>query len=171
MHLKRVTVFIAIVLGAIRPAIGWSNKEHLQLTRISALRLIEAPDTPQDMKQWLRDAMPGITDMEAEKTFFLNARVGPYPNGAVGLGFWATVPDLDVATARSGGPEKKVEPFGVSERILHYIDIEFFNPNEARRIYTNDLSTKPRLEDVPRDMNDKISYVAINGRRNPPPGC
>jgi hypothetical protein len=24
---------------------------------------------------------------------------------------------------------------------------------------------------VPRDMNDKISYVAINGRRNPPPGC
>lgn len=78
-----------------RPAAAWSNKEHLQLTRIAALRLVNAPDTPPEMKRWLRDVMPDITDMEVEKAFFLNARVGIYPIGARGLGFWATVPDLD----------------------------------------------------------------------------
>ena len=75
---------VAVIVPA-RPAHAWSNKEHLQLTRIAALRLVNAPDTPAEMKAWLREAMPGMTDMEAEKRFFLDARVGIYPIGSLVL--------------------------------------------------------------------------------------
>lgn len=146
------TLLLVALLGA--PAHAWSNKEHIQLTRIAALRLVNDPQTPEDMKRWLRQAMPGMADMDAERQYFLTARVGVYPVGAQGLSFWATVPDLDVATARGGGQEKKVAPFGVGERPLHFIDLEFFNPDESKRVYLHDLSTKPKLEDFPRDPAD-----------------
>src|SRR4051812_48525978 len=136
-----LVILSALVLPA-RPAHAWSNKEHLQLTRIAALRLIAAPDTPADMKAWLREIMPGVADMAAEREFFLTARVGPYPVDARGVSFWATVPDLDVATSKPGR-EDKIEPFDAPERLMHYIDIEFFNPVEAKRVYADDLSTKP----------------------------
>jgi hypothetical protein len=132
-------------------ATAWSNKEHIQLTRIAAMRLVNDPDTPEDMKHWLREVMPGMTDMAGERHYFLTARVGKYPNGAQGLSFWAAVPDLDVATSR---PNVKVEPFGVHERLLHFIDLELFNPDESKREYAHDLSTKPRFADLPRDMSD-----------------
>jgi hypothetical protein len=153
MPTRILALAVVAVLALTFPASGWSNKEHLQLTRIAALRLVNAPDTPADMKAWLREAMPDLSDMESEKQFFLTARVGPYPVGARGLGFWACVPDLDVATAKPGR-EDKIEPFGAPERLMHYIDIEFFNPDEAKRVYADDLSTKPTVDDVPRDYKD-----------------
>ena len=155
--MKRVLVPVlccALVALPAPPAFGWSNKEHAQLTRIAALRLVNAPDTPPAMKDWLREAMPGMTDMAMEKAFFLNARVGQYPNGARGLSFWAAAPDLDVATDRPGNQAKKIAPFGVPERLLHYIDVEFFHPDESKRVYSDDLSTKPTADAVPRDMSD-----------------
>jgi hypothetical protein len=136
-----------------QPAFAWSNKEHIQLTRLAALELVNAPDTPDAMKAWLRDAMPGLADMAAEKHYFLTARVGPYPISGQGLSFWATVPDMDVATAKPGR-EEKIEPFGAGERLMHYIDIEFFNPDESKRDYVDDLSTKPKASDVPHDLKD-----------------
>ena len=150
-HATAIVLLAAMFCG---PAYAWSNKEHIQLTRIAALRLVNSPDTPAEMKQWLRDAMPGMTDMEGERQYFLTARVGRYPAGAQGLSWWATVPDLDVATGRNGPQARKVEPFGVSERPLHFIDAEFFNPDESKRVYAHDLSTKPKLADFPRDMSD-----------------
>src|SRR5687767_168738 len=94
----------AVVAAAARPASAWSNKEHVQLTRIAATRLVNSPDTPEEMKKWLRAAMPGMRDMAAEREFFLTARLGPYPTDAQGISFWATVPDLDVATTRGNDP-------------------------------------------------------------------
>ena len=40
------------------PAAAWSNKEHIQLTRIAASRLIADPATPEPMRQWLKAAVP-----------------------------------------------------------------------------------------------------------------
>jgi hypothetical protein len=65
-----------------------------------------------------------------------------------GLSFWATVPDSDAGA----GSAKKVEPFGVVERNLHFIDLEYFMPDEKRRAYADDLSNKPKLTDFPKDM-------------------
>ena len=147
-------VVLVVALLCCPAAHAWSNKEHIQLTRIAAMRLVNDPTTPPEMKAWLREVMPGMTDMAGERHYFMTARVGYYPHGAQGLSFWAAAPDLDVATSRGGPQERKVKPFGVGERLLHFIDLEFFNPEEAKRVYARDLSTKPRLADVPRDMND-----------------
>jgi hypothetical protein len=143
-----------IVTGATSTAFAWSNKEHIQITRMAAERLIAAPETPEPMRQWLRDSTPGLLDPTGEKEYFLRRRVGMYPRGADGLTFWATVPDLDVLAGGARENEKKVAPFGVSERLLHYIDLEYFMEAAEQRHYADDLSHKPKLADIPRDMTD-----------------
>ena len=144
---------IAVIALAVvaSPASAWSNKEHIQLTRIAAMRLVAAPDTPADMKQWLRAAMPGMTHMAGERAYFLNARVGLYPVGAQGLAFWATVPDLD---ANSKAGNRPVAGYPVPELPLHFIDLEYLQADESKRTYVDDLSNKPKLEDIPRDRSD-----------------
>ncbi len=133
------------------PAAAWSTKEHILLTRIAAMRLIHDPTTPPEMVKWLKSAAPDAIDMESEKRYFLTARNGIVPRNADGLSYWAVIPDLK---AYIDGQHSKVAPFGVHERLLHYIDIEFFNPDESLRIYRHDLSTRPGIEDIPRDMTD-----------------
>jgi hypothetical protein len=107
------------------------------------------------MKTWLRQAAPDLPDLEANKQFLLRARTGVFPRGADGIPFWAVVPDLEaLANPSSGDGARKVEPFGVPERLLHFIDLELFMPDESRRRNAPDLSNKPKLADVPRDRND-----------------
>jgi hypothetical protein len=143
------------IAGFSAHAAAWSHKEHMQVTRLAVMRLLADPQTPPQMKDWLRRASVELLDLEAERQFLLRARVGPYPRGADGLAHWATVPDL-LAEAGRGPVERKVEPFGVHERLLHYLDVEFFAPgaNADKPVYADDLSQKPRLEDFPRDMKD-----------------
>lgn len=127
------------------------------MTRLAAVRLLRDPQTPAEMKVWLGDALGGAPrELEPYKDYLLHARVGPFPRGADGLAFWAVVPDLN-ALMDSGTPldrVKKVEPFGVPERALHYVDVELFNPDPSHARYRPDLSGKPRIEDIPRDPHD-----------------
>lgn len=152
MRFPRVLFSLAILSMFAVPAFAWSNKEHIQLTRIAALQLVNSPDTPAEMKQWLREIMPGMTDIAAEKQYFLTARVGVYPINAQGLAFWATVPDLDANSARG---RQLVDPFPVPALPLHYIELERYNPDEKQRTYADDLSHKPKLADIPRDIKDE----------------
>jgi hypothetical protein len=131
---------------------GWGTKEHIQLTRIAVQRLIDDASTPAAMKQWLRDATPERLDMEAERQWFMNQRQGIVPRGVDGLPFWSVIPDTNVLM--EGREEKKIEPFGVSERLLHYIDLELFLKGDAKREYRHDLSGKPAAGDIPRNMKD-----------------
>jgi hypothetical protein len=131
---------------------AWSNKEHLQLTRIAAERLLARPDTPPAMKEWLLRGLSGrAMTIDEEKEYFLRARVGIITRGVDGLPYWATMPDMYALTDQR---DRLVEPFGVGERLLHFIDIEFFNPDPLKRSYVHDLSHKPKVEDFPRDMKD-----------------
>jgi len=136
---------------------AWSTKEHMLLTRLAAIGLIADPQTPAEMKAWLREAMPGLgEDVASQRDFVLHARLGPFPRGADGLAFWAVMPDMQ-ALIDSGTPAdrvKKVEPFGVGERQLHFIEVEYFMPDESRRRYRPDLSNKPKATDIPRDRLD-----------------
>lgn len=138
-------------------AFGWSTKEHILLTRLAAIRLLADPQTPQDMKKWLSEVMPGLgPDVASQRDYLLHARVGPFPRGVDGVAFWVVVPDLH-ALMDSGLPPdrvKKVEPFGVGERLLHFVDVELFMPDETRRRYRPDLSNKPKSTDLPRDRRD-----------------
>jgi hypothetical protein len=133
---------------------AWSTKEHIQLTRIAIEELVAAPDTPPEMKAWLLRTASNLLDATQEKDYLLTKRIGVYPRGADGIPFWATVPDLVALSEGPGLRQKKVEPFGVPERMLHYIDLEYFTPGTAAPSYVDDLSHKPKLSDFPRDMRD-----------------
>jgi hypothetical protein len=130
---------------------AWSNKEHIQLTRLAAERLIAGAATPPDMKDWLRKALPHALDGAGERDYFLYKRIGIVPRDADGLLIWATMPDMLSLTEP---PDKKVQPFGVHARLLHFIDCEYFMPRDDQRTYAHDLSHKPRLADFPDDMSD-----------------
>src|SRR5690606_16925308 len=65
------------------------------------------------------------------------------------LTYWATMPDMLALVDR-----EKLQPYGVPERLLHYIDLEFFPSDESKRRYAHDLSGKPKLEEIPRDVKD-----------------
>ena len=146
--------FLSWLLLLVLPAgnaFAWSNKEHIQLTRIAAERLIINPDTPPAMKEWLaRGIGGGPKNLEEEKEYLLRNRVGIAPRGVDGLPFWAVMPDAMGMIDR----EKPIEPFGVNEQKLHYIDVELFMRDEAAQKYAGDLSHKPALKDFPRDMAD-----------------
>jgi hypothetical protein len=152
-----LVIAFAFASDACAPAWGWSTKEHILLTRLAAIRLLADPQTPPEMKAWLREAVPGLgADVDSQRAYVLEARVGVFPRGVDGIPFWAVVPDLQ-ALIDSGSPPdrvRKVEPFGVGERSLHFLDVEVFMPDETRRRYRPDLSNKPAPADFPRDHND-----------------
>jgi hypothetical protein len=146
----RRSLIVAFLLFLTPPAFAWSTKEHVQLTRIAAHRLIADPSTPPAMKKWLEQNTPGSGDMAGEREYLLHARIGVIPRGVDGLTYWAVMPDLMINIE----PNVKVEPYGVPERLLHYIDLEFFVPDETKREYRHDLSGKPKLADISREKND-----------------
>lgn len=148
----RVLAVLLMLLFSCTAVHAWSNKEHMQLTRLAAERLIASAATPPDMKDWLRKALvaPPLT-MDQEKEYFLHQRIGLIPRGVDGLPYWAVMPDMHALTDMPG---KTVEPYGVPERLLHFLDIEMFMPNAADRSYVHDLSHKPKLADFPRDIHN-----------------
>lgn len=149
------------------PARAWGNKEHVQLTRTAVRILLADPASPAAFKAWLKQACPDPLTPERERDYFLSARVGQFPRGVDGVCFFATLPDssaiLGTALAAeerkfniSGPYEKPVEPFGVGERALHFVDLELFRPEEIRRRYRHDLSNKPDLYALFADPESKI---------------
>ena len=64
-----------------------------------------------------------------------------------GLAYWSIYPDFDRKTP--------VPIFGSDEGKMHYVDVEFFNPDPAEHAYADDLSHKPAFGDVPRDVEDE----------------
>src|SRR5438046_1526080 len=143
---RAIPVVIMCCLAASSSAFAWSNKEHMQLTRIAAERLIADPKTPADMKAWLRRGVLQPLDMQAEREWFLKERIGLIVRTTDPLPYWATMPDMVALTDQD---YKKQEPWGVHERLLHYIDLEYFMPDETKRTYIHDLSHKPKLENIP----------------------
>jgi hypothetical protein len=133
-------------------ASAWGYKEHIQLTRLAVMRLAADPATPASLSQWLTQTTPTLASMDEERHYFMTARVGitPDPKSLRGLTWWVCVPDLDANDTTA----PVVEPFGVRELPLHFIDLEFFKPGEGQTTYRDDLSMLPARGDVPRDRSD-----------------
>ncbi len=149
--MRRILFSLCLILFITSTATAWSTKEHIQLTRIAAERLMDDPSAPAEMREWLRAALPERFDMEAERQWFMNQRQGIIPRGVDGIAYWCVIPDMN---ALMDLREAKIEPFGVPERPLHYIDLEVFVTGSQKREYKHDLSGKPKLADIPRDMTD-----------------
>ena len=149
--MRRTSFAAAVILFCTLPAFAWSNKEHMQFARIAAERLIADDKTPPAMKEWLLKGLGKPMDMAAEKQWFMNERIGLIVRTTDPIPYWATMPDMMVM---ADNPSKKVEPWGVHERLLHYMDVEMFMPDSARWVYKHDLSNKPKLADFPDDPKD-----------------
>ena len=145
-----VLVFALATIVAPR-ALAWSSKEHAQFARMAAERIVADPTTPPALKAWLSQATPGMLDEAGEKDYFLHTRVYPAKLHFQGITEWATVPDEH---ALHDPGNWRVEPFGVHEKQLHFIDLELLLPPAEKKGYRPDLSGKPRLESIPRDMHD-----------------
>ena len=148
----RILLLALIFVMYCQLAAAWSAKEHIMITRVAVRDLLADPGTPEGMKKWLSDAQPALGDAAFERDFLLHTHIGIYPRGVDGIAFWAVMPDLMADSA--AGRKDKVAPFGVTEGLLHYIDLEYFMPEESRRVYAPDMSNKPRLADIPHDLKD-----------------
>ena len=65
-----------------------------------------------------------------------------------GMPRWCTEPD------NRAGDKTPIEPFGIAERPLHFVDLELLNSNVDKQKYRHNLSAMPNLADVPRDIKD-----------------
>jgi hypothetical protein len=150
----RYPLIVVLVLLLQGPVLAWSTKEHILLTQLAAARLLADETTPAAMKEWLREVTPGLPDEAAMREWYLHSRQGIFPRDVDGVAYWSVVPDLEALTSR---PSEVVAPYPVGERLLHYIDLEFFDPNQQgveKPDYKRDGSAKPALEQIPRDYND-----------------
>lgn len=145
-----IVILIVLVLATHAPA--WSYKEHVQFARLAAERLIADPATPPEMTAWLEKAVPDRFDMAGERGYFLQTRMGLEPKGyETGLLHFAYEPDV---RALNDPKDAKVEPFGAHERLMHFIDLEYFLNGATTRAYKPDLSAKPKVSDIPNDASD-----------------
>ncbi|HRK31158.1 MAG TPA: hypothetical protein PLD59_08775 [Tepidisphaeraceae bacterium] len=148
-----VRIVIAIVLLMCSQLLAWGGKEHVQLTRIAAQGLMDDPATPEDMKAWLRQIIPEQRDLAGERDFLLNASVATDLNrSGGGVLYWVMVPD---DLAQNAPRDSKVEPFGMHERLMHFIELELFVAGNKQRKFAANLSAKPLLEDIRRDWRDE----------------
>jgi hypothetical protein len=144
-------VLLAILLIP-NNAFAWGHKEHIQLTRIAVGRLLADPATPEAMKAWLRSITPNVYDMTQEEQFFLKGKIGDTKDGAglTGIEYWAIAPDLFAKDKNT-----KIEPYNSPERPLHFIDLELVLPAATKKGYRHDLSGKPKIDEIPRDLKDE----------------
>src|SRR5262249_20782808 len=140
--MRRFLLVIALSFSIVSTVSAWSTKEHIQLTRIAIEQMLADPATPPDMKQWLKAILPDQFDMEGERQWFMNQRQGAIPRGVDGVTYWCVMPDMDALMDSIG--RDKIEPFGIAERPLHFIDLEIFVTGSQKREYKNDLSSKPK---------------------------
>lgn len=148
----RIPTILLLVLVLACPCFAWSTKEHILLTRCAVREIMADASAPADLKQFLRIAQPELGTLADEQEFLLHKRIGQVPRGVDGLAFWATMPDMvaDAAAAK----DKPVAPFGVPESQLHYLDLELLNTDPKLQTFVANLSHKPRLADIPRNMAD-----------------
>lgn len=150
--MRKLHLVLLIVLLIHSNASAWCYKEHIQFTRLAATRLIADPTTPPAMKAWLERALPQRLDLAGEREYFLHTHLGLQPKGyETGLLHWAYDPDVH---ALNDPKDAKVEPFRAHERLMHFIDLEYFLPGATTRAYKPDLSAKPKLADIPNDASD-----------------
>ena len=151
MRSLRLLVVLAILVLS-QGCFAWSPKEYATLTRLASLDLLKDPATPPAMRFWLEEALGSPWDELRLQQAYLNDRVGPLGAGLNGLAHWSVVPDL--IAAGDQGRLEIVEPFGVSERVLHYLDLELFNASPAGQVFAPDLSNKPAFREIPREIHD-----------------
>lgn len=139
---------VALFLGAsASPLLAWSHQGHIVCTRLAALRIINDETAPAELREFLRRNMP--YDLDAVKRTVLGENVGAQARDhQTGLDGYSTLPDRIQDTDEG---KQKIEPYGAPEAKMHFCDLEFFAKDPQ---FKPDLSSKPKREDIPRDVKD-----------------
>ncbi len=145
-----ISCIMFFVLVAAPHAWGWSTKEHILLTRLAVQQLLNDPATPPGLKQWVAKACPDAGTLQDAENFFKYARVGIVPPGVVGASYWCVMPDINANSAK----DVNVEPFGVPERLLHFVDLEYFHSGDTQPSFATGGAHCPKPADVPNDLRD-----------------
>ncbi|MCC6239199.1 MAG: hypothetical protein IT448_02720 [Phycisphaerales bacterium] len=155
MPKRLIALMIVLLMSLTSIASAWSTKEHILLTRLAVMRLLAEEQTPPAMKDWLRRITPGPLDEPSLHQWYMDSRQGVFPRGEDGAPFWAVVPDLKALTS---WPQETVAPWPVGERLLHFIDLEYFDPAQqtpsSKPQYKLGGAAKPELSQIPRDPAD-----------------
>lgn len=138
----------ALVLLLTSHVMAWGTKEHILLTRLAVMRILDDPTAPAGLKDFLKASMPDATDLAQQREYFMTARLGAEPAGLTGLAFWVVEPDIRANKDKT----TKIEPFGVPERLLHFVDLEYLHADIDRQVYKHDLSNRIDLAGVPADF-------------------
>ena len=147
MRRRPIVLLLALLLLA-APASAWSYKEHVAFTRLAVQRLLADEATPDDLKTWLREVAPDAGDVGDVREFVVDGRMGPDPSGVRGLSYWAIHPDIDRSTP--------VPLFRTTEGPMHYVDLEFLNPDPDDQKYADDLSNLPAFDEIPMDPSAEV---------------
>lgn len=150
-HIPHRLVALALLAGLLlapaRSALAWAHQGHILITRLACLRIIDDPQAPAGLKAFLQANLAATRDDCARLA--LSATVGPDATGYLtGLDGACTLPDRIQTTAEG---RKALEPYGLPESRLHFIDLEYFAPHPA---FQDDLSNLPAVEAFPRDVKD-----------------
>ena len=149
MRFAFIVTLVALLCLISTPASqAWSGKEHILMTRLAVEQLLADPATPPAMKQWLEASVKPRFDAARMQEFVLHDKVGIAAPTMDGLPYWSVEPDLRAKE------DKLIEPFAVNEQKLHFVDMEYFNADERKRTFADDLSGCPKAADFPRDLTD-----------------
>lgn len=149
--LQRVSLVAVLALLSVVPsAEAWGFKEHIQLSRMAVGRLLDDPKTPPEMKTWLKTLVPDPRTPEAEREWFLRAKIGEAPVGLSPFEHFVILPDLRSKTDK----KEKVPPVNIPERMSHFLDMEIFVASGKPRKYSDDLAGKAPPDAIPDDPTD-----------------
>lgn len=148
--LTGVLAFGLLFFAMVSSSFGWAHQGHIIITRLAALEIINDPAAPQGLKDFLQANMPHTLDQcqaLAEKEI-VGGHPEDKPEHNQGLDKWCTMPD-QIRSLPEG--QVKIEPFGVGEASMHFLDMEAFGP---QLFYKDDLSCKPDIATIPHDPKD-----------------
>ena len=139
-------LFSALTFSFAAPADAWSHQGHILITRLAALRIINDPDAPQGLRDFLKANMPASMD-DCQRLATVDV-VGGDPKNLTGFDAAATLPDR-IQTGPDG--KKLLDPYKATEFQMHFVDMEWLSKDPT---YKPDLSNRPPLDQIPRDYHD-----------------
>jgi len=139
---------VAASLAAVATkAQAWGHQQHILITRMAALRIINDPAVPEGLKDFLKANMK--YDLDACRKLAVGEKVGfEAKDYLTGLDGACTLPDRIQFTEEG---KTIIASYGVTESKMHFMDWESLG---KRPMYKPDFSNRPEIADVPRDVHD-----------------
>jgi len=143
----RPLIALLVILVTATYASAWSHQGHVIITRLACLRILNDPQAPQGLKDFIRAETTATMD-DVQKMAVGSTLGTPGDDINHGIDGYCTLPDR--IQGMPGGRDP-IEPYGAPEALMHFTDLEYFT---AEGQYHDDLSGRPAMSAIPHDVND-----------------